>query len=140
MTTVSMTRTHHRSYVHDGRTYIDQPTFDRAMSAWIELVGHDDTDVASIHDGSSDVTYAYAWRNDKGVVQVVIIEFEEEAGGYAIDSLPFFLDIQYAEPVPDAPKLQSFTVELATRPGETLFPGDIRQALETSGITPLTVR
>jgi hypothetical protein len=130
MTTVNLTQTHHRSFTHDARTYINQDAFDQAMDNWIEIIGHDDTDVASIYDGSSDVTYAYAWRNGEGVVQVIIIQFEEDAGGYPVDGLPFFLDIQHTEPEPPAPVVQQFFMASITSSKE-LFPVDLRHALTT---------
>lgn len=100
MTTISLLDTDHTSYQRDGLTFIDQDTFDLAIEHWMIEVGRENTDITSIYDGSSDVSYALAEHVAGEQVRAYIVQFDEEGDGYAVDSLPFFLEI--AASVPEA--------------------------------------
>lgn len=132
MTTISLLDTEHRTFQHEGAAHISQAAFDVAIERWIEALGRDNTDVDSIHDGSEDVTYALAWRDEGNVVLTRIVQFIEAAGGYLVDDLPFHLEVETEpEAATLAPASQQFFVTITGAAGE-IYPADLRAGIHGS--------
>lgn len=129
MTTISLLDTEHRSFQHDGYSCISQEAFDIAIACWSDALGASSTDVDSIYDGSEDVVYALAEHLPGEPVRVHIVQFNEEAGGYAVGSLPFFLDIEAAVPDPDERATTRLLVTIEHPAGVPFTATDVRTSI-----------